>query len=133
MYDMVSSLFQSRGPYSLAARLHGHSKGIYSLAISPKGDLLASGGTYDSEIPRHDMNQFASRRRWCPNMGPTNLYTGFLVVKKSIVPRPRNVRSVDNVQGRVFRYPRVWHGPWPSWNITSNVVCETFKLSFPKL
>jgi WD40 repeat protein len=41
----MSGLFQSyMGPYTLAARLNGHSDGIYSLAISPSRDFLASGG-----------------------------------------------------------------------------------------
>jgi WD40 repeat protein len=57
-FGMVSSLFHSRGPYTLAARLQGHSEGIYSLAISPKGDLLASGGRCACAIPCCDSTIF---------------------------------------------------------------------------
>jgi WD40 repeat protein len=37
-------LFRSTKSYALAARLKGHSDGIYTLAVSPSGNLLASGG-----------------------------------------------------------------------------------------
>ena|SRR3981189_2383231 len=39
----MRSVFQSKA-YNLAARLNGHSDAIYTLAVSPSGNLLASGG-----------------------------------------------------------------------------------------
>jgi WD40 repeat protein len=41
------SLWRQTGPYRLAACLKGHASGITSLAISPSGYLLGSGGKPD--------------------------------------------------------------------------------------
>jgi WD40 repeat protein len=42
----MNYFFQSMTSYTLAARLKGHSDGIYSLSVSPSGNLLASGGKH---------------------------------------------------------------------------------------
>lgn len=52
----MRSNFQSdNGLYALAARLKGHSDAVYALAVSPTGNVLASGGKY--HYP--DINQIA--------------------------------------------------------------------------
>jgi WD40 repeat protein len=59
----MSGVFQSYlGPYTLAARLNGHSDAIYSLAVSPSREFLSSGGKSMLSIRHHTSRLFFSTK-----------------------------------------------------------------------
>ena len=67
MFSTITNLFPLRRA-RLVGRLLGHKGPVTTLAISPNGKLLASGGTQPYGL-QNEANPVTSRRRWSEDMG----------------------------------------------------------------